>query len=243
MRPRVLVAAVATLAVPSSAVQGAGPSGTLGAHWDVAPSGRDGRRAAVLILDATGAPRVLEALRVFKARWNAMRETPPLAVLPAVDVGVGAPAACTAEGLRAVPGAAAHVVVCLQDQLGNAAVGGPYLVDARRHTRLGLVKMRRSTLSWTPCNLQTAVAHEIGHVMGLAHNDVEAFAGGPSLMMSGNGPYRHGCPVWFNAHDRAALAALYRDHVAEAVTTRTAGQQARVTAAGPGPAPRPPAAP
>jgi hypothetical protein len=215
MRPRVLVVAVAAVVMLSSTVQRAAPSDYLGAHWDVAPGAKDGRRAAVLILDATGEPRVLEALRVFKARWNSMRDTPSLAVLPPVEVSVGAPAACTALGLRAASGAAAHGVVCLQDQLGNAAVGGPYLVDGKRHTTLGLVKMRTSTLSWTPCHLQTAVAHELGHVMGLAHNDEAAFAGGPSLMMSGNGPYRHGCPVWFNAHDREALAALYRGHVAE----------------------------
>lgn len=221
MRPRIPIAVVASLVVQPFVAQGAAHDDYLdGAHWDVPASVTDGPRPAVLILDATGDPRVLGALRAFKAHWNAMRAEPSMAVLPAVELKTAvAAAACADRGLRAASGATAHVVVCLRDELANAAVGGPYIVDAQGHTTLGLVKMRTSTLSWTPCHLRTAVAHELGHVMGLAHNDAEAFAGGPSLMMSGNGPYRYGCPVWFNAHDRDALAGLYRAHAARCSVT------------------------
>jgi hypothetical protein len=208
MRPRVSVVAAATLSVLPFTGQASGRYDYLdGVHWDV-PS-------AVVVVDATGDPRVQEALRAFKADWNAMRTEAGLAVLPPVDLSFerGA-AACGAAGLQGASAASAHVVVCVDDALETAAVGGPYLVDRHGHTTLGVVKVRTPTLSWTACHLRTAVAHELGHVMGLAHNDAEAFTGGPSLMMSGKGPYRYACPLWFNAHDREALAALYHDHAA-----------------------------
>jgi hypothetical protein len=207
LRPRLSIVAVATLSVLPFAGQASVHYAYLdGAHWNVGP---------LLIVDATGDPRAQEALRAFTADWNAMRMQPSMAVLPRVELKVaGASGSCAGQGLRAASAAAAHAVVCLDDGLENAAVGGPYLVDRKGHTTLGVVKLRTSTLAWAPCHLRTAVAHELGHVMGLAHNDAEAFTGGPSVMMSGKGPYRHGCPVWFNGHDREALAALYRGHAA-----------------------------
>jgi hypothetical protein len=216
LRPRVWIVGVAVLSLPPFTGRASVRYQYLdGAHWDVPPGGAEDAPSAVLIQDATGDPRVQEALRAFKAEWNAMRRERSLAVLPPVEVSfAGGSAACRAAGVLAAAGATARVVVCLDDALETAAVGGPYLVDRHGHTTLGIVKMRASTLSWTPCHLRTAVAHELGHVMGLAHNDAEAFTGGPSLMMSGKGPYRYSCPVWFNAHDRDALAALYRGHAA-----------------------------
>jgi hypothetical protein len=194
LRPRLSIVAVATVSMLPLAGQASVHYDYLdGAHWNVP--------LTLLIVDATGDPRAQEALRAFKADWNAMRTDPSMGALPRVELKVGgASAACAGPGLRAASAAAAHVVVCLDDGLENAAVG--------------VVKLRTSTLAWTPCHLRTAVAHELGHVMGLAHNDAEPFTGGPSVMMSGKGPYRHGCPLWFNGHDRDALAALYRAHAA-----------------------------
>jgi hypothetical protein len=222
MRPWVPVVAIATLLVLPLAGQAAvGYAYLDGAHWDVPPGGADAAPAAVLIVDSTGDARVQEALLSFRAEWNAMRADPALAALPPVDLSfAGASEACPRPGLQQASGAPARVLVCVDDSLESAAVGGPYLVDRRGHTTLGVVKMRTATLSWTACRLHTAVAHELGHVMGLAHNDAEAFTGGPSLMMSGKGPYRYGCPVWFNAHDRDALAALYRGHAASCTAQR-----------------------
>lgn len=211
MRPRVTVLSVAALLMVSSAVGAAAQYEYLdGAHWDVTA----GRAGVLVIVDATDDPRAQEALRAFKAVWNAMRTDSSLAVLPPVDLSTARPwQACSGARLRRsrLPG---HVVVCLDDALATAAVGGPYRVDAHGHTTVGLVKLRSGTLSWSECNLRTAVAHELGHVMGLAHNDAAGFTGGASVMMSGKGPYGHGCPAWFNAHDRAALRALYGGHAA-----------------------------
>jgi hypothetical protein len=209
-----LVTGVALSALPLGGQATARYAYLDGAHWNLPPS-PSGPPAPVLIVDTTGDPRAQEALRAFQATWNGMREDPAMAALPLVQLRVvAATGGCGRPAPRDASGATARVVVCLDDALHSAAVGGPYLVDDVHHTALGVVKLRRSTLSWTPCHLRTAVAHELGHVMGLDHNDADAFQGGPSLMMSGRGPYRHGCPVWFNAHDRDALAALYRGHAA-----------------------------
>jgi hypothetical protein len=183
-----------------------------GAHWDchavsAAPAGA---ARTIRIVDATGDPRALRALREFEARWNAMRGDFGSSPLPAAQVSLGATTGCADDsGLR---GATADVIVCRDDRLPHSAIGGPYLVDDERHTQLALVKLRGKTLAWSACNLQTAIAHEMGHVMGLGHNDAEPFTGGASVMMSGQGPYWRGCPTWFNAHDREALRALYRPH-------------------------------
>jgi hypothetical protein len=181
-----------------------------GAHWDVSAGPRPDVPAAVVVVDATGDPRVQEALRGFRAEWNAMRADATLAVLPAVELSFAGPEACSGPRQAALAGP--HVLVCVDDTLANAAVGGPYRVDDLGHTVLALVKLRTATLAWSDCNLRTAMAHELGHVMGLAHNDEAAFEGGASVMMSGKGPYGHGCPAWFNAQDRAALRALYEQH-------------------------------
>lgn len=197
------VVTVVTAVVMSSSAAGAADHGFLdGAHWN----------GTVLIVDATASPRVLEALRTFKAEWNVMRGAPSLSALPAVEVTTAKSEACTSARLREDRDRAGRVYVCVDDELAHAAVGGPYLVDAESHTTVGLVKLRPRTLSWAGCNLRTAVAHELGHVMGLAHNDAEASRGGASVMMSGQGPYGRGCPAWFNAHDRQALRILYDGH-------------------------------
>ena len=179
-----------------------------GAHWDAHPEAGAGR--TLRVLDATGDPRAESALRDFASRWNAMRAEPAFRAtrMPAVEVRSGAaPEGCTTE-----PDAPVDVVVCREDGLSTSGIGGPYLVDAEGHTQLGMVKLRGGTLAWATCNLRTAIAHEMGHVMGLGHNEGEPFAGGPSVMMAGQGPYRRGCPTWFNAHDQDALRALYGRH-------------------------------
>jgi hypothetical protein len=217
MRSRVPVAGVVAAVVMLSP---AGPPAAAyeyldGAHW--------GASGVVRMVDATGDPRVLEALRAFAAEWNAMRAQPSLAALPSVELTTGRPADSCSGGRRAgLDGAPAHVVVCIDDSLATAAVGGPYRVDRQGHTLMGLVKLRTSTLSWTECNLRTAVAHELGHVMGLAHNDSRPFTGGASVMMPGRGPYGRGCPAWFNAYDRDALRALYEQHAARCGAVRDA---------------------
>jgi hypothetical protein len=203
-----LVAAVSMLSSPG--VQATPFAYLDGAHWDVSAGAGGGAAAAVIVVDATGDPRVQEALRGFRTEWNAMRAGPVLAAVPAVELLFTGSQSCSGPRPAALSGP--HVLVCVDDTLATAAVGGPYRVDALGHTLLALVKLRPATLAWTDCNLRTAVAHELGHVMGLAHNDDAASAGGASLMMSGKGPYGHGCPAWFNAHDRAALRALYEQH-------------------------------
>ena len=180
-----------------------------GAHWGVAP----GAAGIVRIVDGTGDHRVLEALRTFTAEWNGMRTRPDLAALPPVELKTGrAEDVCAGVRPVGIDGTRAHVAACIDDALATAAVGGPYRVDRHGHTVFGLVKLRTATLSWTECNLRTAVAHELGHVMGLAHNDGAPFSGGASVMMPGKEPYGRGCPAWFNAHDRDALRALYEQH-------------------------------
>jgi hypothetical protein len=182
-----------------------------GAHWDAHASGAaDGRPRTLLVLDATGDARAHQALRDFASRWNAMRAEPRFrsARLPAVAVRRGSASdGCAVEGRPGV-----DVLVCREDGLATSGIGGPYRVDAEGHTRLGMVKLRGTTLAWASCNLRTAVAHEMGHVMGLGHNDLDPFAAGPSVMMPGQGPYRRGCPTWFNADDQDALRSLYGRH-------------------------------
>jgi hypothetical protein len=212
MRAMRVVAVVAAVVMLSAAAEAAEHDYLDGAHWNVAHGLAAGRTGAVLIVDATGDPRALEALRAFKAEWNAMRAMPALRALPAVDLATAPSSACSSTRLRHPSAGAGRVYVCLDDALATAAVGGPFLVDSQGHTAVGLVKLRTRTLSWTACNLRTAVAHELGHVMGLAHNDAGGFVGGPSVMMSGKAPYGRGCPAWFNAHDRDALRTLYDDH-------------------------------
>jgi hypothetical protein len=176
----------------------------LDAHWN----SHAHRARRISVVDATGNARVAKALRTFQHRWNAMRSHPSFRTtgLPSVEVRTSAGVGCApAKG-----GGLADVIVCRDDQLPNAAIGGPYLVDEAGHTRLGLVKLRGRTLKWSTCNLHTAVVHEMGHVMGLGHND--ASSGGASVMRSGQGPYGRGCDTWFNARDRNALRLLYGPH-------------------------------
>ncbi|HEX6738743.1 MAG TPA: hypothetical protein VF310_10740 [Vicinamibacteria bacterium] len=170
-------------------------------HWDTHVPGGAARQARVLVVaDTTGDARVQAALRDFRTRWNLMIAGPELrgAHLPRVRVIRAAAAPPSAD-----------VIVVRDDSLATAGVGGPYRVDGDGHTRLGIVKLRRATFTWSRCNLRTAVAHEMGHVMGLAHNEAEDPGGAPSVMRPGNGPYHLGCPTWFNAGDRQALQALY----------------------------------
>jgi hypothetical protein len=140
-----------------------------------------------------------------------MRDDGGGSVLPPVDV-VTAPADRCRPGLQEAAGAGGQVLVCLDATLGSAGVGGPWRVDGDGHTRLGLIKLRPATLSWVSCRLHTAVAHEMGHVMGLGHTDPGA--GASSLMAAGPTPYRGACPAWFDARDQAALRALYEGHAA-----------------------------
>jgi hypothetical protein len=183
----------------------------VGPHWDSHPAPRGASAPRVLVVaDTTGDARVRAALREFTRRWNGMVTHGELraAGLPRVRVAAvprsrGCRPAKAARGRRA-----SDVVVCRDDSLATAGVGGPYAVDESGHTRFGIVKLRRATLAWSPCNLRTAITHEMGHVMGLPHNDTEAPAR-PSVMMSGNGPYHHGCPTWFSAGDLRALQTLY----------------------------------
>jgi hypothetical protein len=176
----------------------------LDAHWN----SHTQRARRISVVDATGNARVAKALRDFERRWNALRSHRSFRAtgLPSVEVRTSAGVGCA----PAKQGGRADVIVCRDDQLTNAAIGGPYLVDEGGHTRLGLVKLRGRTLKWSTCNLRTAVAHEMGHVMGLGHND--ASSGGASVMMSGQGPYGRGCQTWFNARDRDALRQLYGPH-------------------------------
>ena len=210
-----LVTVVAAVVMLSAAAEAADDGFLDGAHWN----------GTVRIVDATANPRVLEALRTFKAEWNAMRSTASLGALPAVEVTTARPEACTTARLREDLVRAGRVYGCGDNALANAAVRGPYLFDAEIHTTVGLVKLRPRTLSWAECNLRTAVAHELGHVMGLAHNDAGALRGGPSVMMSGKGPYGRGCPAWFNAHDRQALRILYDEHVRTEALLASRGKQ------------------
>jgi hypothetical protein len=186
----------------------------LDAHWN--SHAQHARR--IPVVDATGNARVAKALQDFQRRWNAMRHHRSFRAtgLPSVDVRTSAGAGCP----PAKEGGPADVIVCRDDQLANAAIGGPYLVDEAGHTRLGLVKLRGRTLKWSTCNLGTAVAHEMGHVMGLGHNDVAS--DGTSVMMSGQGPYGHGCFTWFNIRDRDALRLLYGPHAEERPTPPSA---------------------
>lgn len=183
----------------------------LDAHWNSHAQ----RARRISVVDATGNARVAKALRDFQRRWNAMRSHRSFRAtgLPTVEVRTSARMECS----PAKDGGRADVIVCRDDQLASAAIGGPYIVDETGHTRLGLVKLRGRTLKWSTCNLRTAVAHEMGHVMGLGHND--ASSGGASVMRSGQGPYGHGCDTWFDARDRDALRLLYGPH-AEGVPAR-----------------------
>jgi hypothetical protein len=176
----------------------------LDAHWNSHAQ----RARKISVIDATGNTRVAAGLRAFQRRWNAMRSHPSFRAtgLPSVEVRTSAGVGCAPAKDRGH----ADVIVCRDDQLANAAIGGPYLVDEAGHTRLGLVKLRGRTLNWSTCNLRTAVAHEMGHVMGLGHND--APSGGASVMMSGQAPYGRGCDTWFNARDQNALRLLYGPH-------------------------------
>jgi hypothetical protein len=181
-------------------------------HWDSHPStGADRSGRTLRIADTTGDAGVRRALRDFKKRWNAMvaRRQLRLGGLPRVEVVALDPSpGCPGQDGARAPGG--DVVVCRDDSLATAGVGGPYWVDESGHTRFGIVKLRRATLEWSACNLRTAVAHEMGHVMGLPHNDEPGAADQPSVMMSGNGPYHRGCPTWFNAGDLQSLQSLYQ---------------------------------
>src|SRR5262245_36295208 len=110
MRPRVPVVGVAMLSLLPITGQASVHYEYLdGAHWAVRPGGAP---AAVLIVDATGDPRMQEALRAFKSDWNAMRSDPSMSVLPPVDLSFAAAAeACSGTRLRNASGAPAHVVV------------------------------------------------------------------------------------------------------------------------------------
>jgi hypothetical protein len=218
VRLRAVATAVLTIGtavlVPGTSATAARYDFLDGAHWDchAVSAAEAGPARTIRIADATGDPRAARALREFESRWNEMRRDPGFrsSPLPAAEVRIAATTGCSGDSARR--GRTADVIVCRDDRIPNSAIGGPYLVDGERHTQLALVKLRGKTLAWSACNLQTAIAHEMGHVMGLGHNDTEPFTGGPSVMMSGQGPYWRGCPTWFNAHDRDALRALYRPH-------------------------------
>jgi hypothetical protein len=195
-----LAAAVALL-MAAGRVAGAADATLEGAHWDA---------RTVVVTDRTGDARVQAALEAFASAWNAMRAEPefPPDTLPRLLVAAQDPArGCALPTLEeAAAAAGGSVLVCRDDRLASAGVGGPFWVGRDAHTLFALVKLRGSTFAWTPCNLRTAVAHEMGHVMGLGHNDAEPAL---SLMAPGAAPYNHGCPTWFSERDKQVLRGLY----------------------------------
>lgn len=206
---RRMLALFAVLAVTSL------PRGTaaqhLDARWSIDPAAPEVERT-IAVVDTTGDPRIAIALGRFATRWNAMVDDPSRGLdrLPRVSVGMADPSrGCATPPFDGLETRLGDVVVCRDDGLKSAGIGGPLWVDGRGRTRFGLVKLRGATLAWTECHLETAVNHEMGHVMGLDHRKAKATTGAPPVMSAGGGPYAGGCSGWFEEPDIAVLRELY----------------------------------